>query len=371
MARALKALIDCAALRHNLNRVKAAAPGCAVMAMVKANGYGHGIVTVAKSLETADAYGVACIEEATQLIQAGITKPIVLMEGFFEAAELPDIWAMNLQLVIHHEKHLKELQNFHATGRQISVWIKINTGMNRLGFPVSDFQGVLDRVQSLAHVKVVGILTHFARADELTHPETTLQISRFIQALKAVHQTVVLSVANSAGILGWPDCLKPVLLDFPYTVWVRPGLILYGASPFEGRIGAEEGLKPVMTLASELIAIQRVRAGEAVGYGGTYTAPKDSFVGIVAIGYGDGYPRLMPTGTPVLVNGVRVPLVGRVSMDMLSVDLSLLSKAKIGDPVQLWGPELPVEEIAARAGTTAYELLTGLSSRVPCQAYRT
>lgn len=367
MSRALKALIDSAALKHNLNRVKEGAPGCAVMCMVKANGYGHGIVAVAKSLNTADAFGVASIEEALQLRRAGITQPIVLMEGFFEAEELPDIEAMDLQIVVHHEKHLRDLQDFCNVQYPISVWIKVNTGMHRLGFSIPEFLFVLERLQSLAQVNVVGILTHFARADELKESLTLLQIERFMCVLQPIRQKMNLSLANSAGILGWPSSFNLGTQGFCYQTWVRPGLMLYGASPFEGRIGCDEGLKPAMTLVSKLIAIQDVRRGEAVGYGGAYVASQDLRVGIVAAGYGDGYPRTMPTGTPVWVNGVRVPLVGRVSMDMLSVDLSLLPNATIGDSVQLWGPLLPVEEIASSVGTTAYELLTGLSNRVPCE----
>lgn len=378
MARALKAVIDCCALTHNLHRVKERAPGCGIMAMVKANGYGHGIVTVAKALADADAYGVACIEEATQLFQAGIQKPIVLMEGFFETNELPDVFAMKLHLVVHHEKHLQELEMFcksrataslHREEHQIPVWIKIDTGMHRLGFPSAALQSVMEALENIPSVKIVGVLTHFSRADELGHAETQQQTNRFAQTLKTVRKKLNISLANSAGILGWSSCLTIESIHGLYTPWVRPGIMLYGVSPFLGRTGKDEGLKPVMTLSSKLIAIQTVPKGDAVGYGGTYVVQQDSLIGIVAVGYGDGYPRLMPTGTPVLVNGVRVPLVGRVSMDMLSVDLSSLPNSKVGDLVQLWGPELPVEEIAVSMGTTAYELLTGLSTRVPCQAF--
>jgi alanine racemase len=364
MARALKALIDGAALQHNLNRVKACAPHCLIMAMLKANGYGHGIVNVAKALHGADAYGVACIEEAVQLVEAGITKPVVLMEGFFEPNELPQISAMNVQVVIHHAHHVRALRLFHGP---ITVWIKINTGMHRLGFPGDALESVLETLYTLPHIKIAGILTHFARADEWDSPETVLQTERFIQALIPIHQVMGISLANSAGILAWPDCVNLKRLNALYVPWVRPGLMLYGASPFAGRIGQEEGLKPAMTLVSKLIAIQKVSKGGAVGYGGIFIAKQDMQIGVIAVGYGDGYPRLMPTGTPVLLKGVRVPLVGRVSMDMLTVDLSLVPDAEVGDPVQLWGPELPVEEVASSLGTTAYELLTGLSSRVPVE----
>ncbi len=362
MARALKALIDGAALEHNLNCAKAHAPHCLVMAMVKANGYGHGIVNVAKALHAADAFGVACIEEAVQLVEAGIQKSVVLMEGFFEHTELPEISAMNVQVVIHHEDHVHALRLFT---KPVTVWIKINTGMHRLGFPGHALASVLEMLYTLPHIKIAGILTHFARADELDCPETSLQTERFIQALIPIQQAMGLSLANSAGILGWPNCSNLKHLNPLYTPWVRPGLMLYGASPFVGRIGLEDGLKPAMTLVSQLIAIQKVNKGGAVGYGGLFIAKHDMEIGVIAVGYGDGYPRMMPTGTPILVKGLRVPLVGRLSMDMLTVDLSLVPHAKVGDEVQLWGPNLPVEEIAKSAGTTAYELLTGLSTRVP------
>lgn len=371
MARALKAFIDCTALRHNLKRVKESAPGCLIMAMLKANGYGHGIVLVAKALAEADAFGVACIEEAIQLFKAGIQKPIVLMEGFFEKNELPDIDAMNLQMVVHNDYHIRALENFCQEtylSSPLKVWIKINTGMHRLGFHPTDLVSVFRRLHALPNIDIVGVLTHFASADELENPETCLQTERLMAALEPMDYPMGLSLSNSAGILGWKASLKFAFANPLYTPWVRPGLMLYGASPFAGRIGAQEGLKPVMSLMSKLIAIQTVPKGGAVGYGGTYVAEKDCRIGVVAIGYGDGYPRLMPTGTPLLVKGIRVPLVGRVSMDMLTVELSSVTDAKVGDPVQLWGPELPVEEIAARMNTTAYELLTCLSSRVPCEA---
>lgn len=375
MARALKALIDCGALKHNLRRVKEQAPGCLIMAMVKANGYGHGIVTVAKVLMEADAYGVACIEEATQLVNAGIQKPIVLMEGFFEKSELPDIVAMNMQAVVHSDYQIQALESFcqkflaYPIFQPIKVWIKINTGMHRLGFPPEVLISVIERLCALPSIHIVGVLTHFASADELENPETQVQTKRFMQALKPIDQAMGISLSNSAGILGWMASIQTTFANTSYIPWVRPGLMLYGASPFSGRIGQQEGLKPVMTLVSKLIAIQCVKKGGAVGYGGTYIAEKDCRIGVVAVGYGDGYPRVMPTGTPVLVKGVRVPLVGRVSMDMLTVDLSLVNDSNVGDPVQLWGPELPVEEVAVWVNTTAYELLTSLSARVPCEVF--
>jgi alanine racemase len=235
----------------------------------------------------------------------------------------------------------------------LRVWIKINTGMHRLGFPVAITEKIWQSVSRLPGVTLEGIMTHFARADELKCPKTKKQMDLFftaIQGLPGKH-----SLANSAGILGWPES---------HGDWVRPGLMLYGASPFEGRVGEEEGLKPVMTLSSEIIAIQNPKAGEEIGYGGEFICQKDMRIGVVAVGYGDGYPRLAPLGTPILVNGHLVPLIGRVSMDMITVDLSQYVNAKVGDYVELWGPNLPVEKVAATIGTSAYELLTGLSTRV-------
>ncbi len=354
MGRALKATIDCSALESNLKRVREIVLNSKILAMVKANGYGHGIVNVAKALKTADAFGVACIEEACELRRAGVSQRIVLMEGFFNCdEELPEIIRLNLEPVIHHAGHIEALkqETGHAT---LPIWIKINTGMHRLGFPVEEINDIWRGLSTIPFIKVEGFLTHFAKADEIEDPYTELQIDQFFQAV--LHLPGAKSLANSAAILAWHTS---------HADWVRPGIMLYGVSPFTGRYGLEEGLQPVMTLRSELIAIQSLKKGQAVGYGGTYMCPSDTRIGVVAVGYGDGYPRLAPTGTPLLLNGKRVPLVGRVSMDMVTVDLSTQPDARVGDPIQLWGPGLPVEAVANAIGTTAYELLTGLSTRVP------
>lgn len=322
--------------------------------MIKANGYGHGIVTVAKALKAADAFGVACIEEAYELRRAGISQRIVLMGGFFNwQEELQDVVRLNLEPVIHHAGHVEALSQ--AVGHaSLSVWIKINTGMYRLGFPVTEALAVWQALSALPFIRIEGFLTQFSKADEIADPYTQVQMDRFYQAVGSLPGAK--SLANSAAILGWRAS---------HADWVRPGIMLYGVSPFAGRHGLEEGLQPVMTLRSELIAVQSLKQGEAVGYGGTYICPKDTQIGVVAVGYGDGYPRLAPTGTPVLLNGRRVPLVGRVSMDMITVDLATQPEARVRDCVQLWGPDLPVEVVANAMGTTAYELLTGLSTRVP------
>jgi len=362
MARALKALINVGALQQNLAKVRARVPHQKIMAMIKADGYGHGLVNVAVALKDADAFGVACLEEALALREAGIKNRIILMSGFYDArSELPLILELNLELVIHHEGQVNDLTLACSKAEVIScafpaipVWIKINTGMNRLGFQCDQVQTVFETLSQCSLVKHQGLMTHFARSEEADNVETAAQIDRFFQTVEALPGEK--SLANSAAILGMPAS---------HADWVRPGILLFGVSPYPGRIGHDEGLTAVMTLQSELIAIQSVKAGGAVGYGGAYVCKKDTRIGVVAAGYGDGYPRLMPTGTPVLVNGRAVPLVGRVSMDMLTVDLESQPEAKIGDIVQLWSPDLPVERVAAAAGTSAYELLTRLTKRVP------
>lgn len=359
MARALKALISVGALQQNLAKIRARVPQQKIMAMVKADGYGHGLVNVAIALKDADAFGVACLEEAVALREAGVKNRIVLMSGFYDARlELPLILELNLELAIHHEGQVNDLTlaclKEDIISRTLPVWIKVNTGMNRLGFQCDQVHTVFETLSQCPLVKHQGFITHFASSEEADNAKTAAQIDRFFQTVEALPGEK--SLANSAAILGVPAS---------HADWVRPGILLFGVSPYPGRVGRDEGLTAVMTLQSELIAIQSLKAGEAVGYGGEYVCTKDTRIGVVAAGYGDGYPRLMPTGTPVLVNGQAVPLVGRVSMDMLTVDLGNQPEAKIGDPVQLWGPDLPVERVAAAVGTSAYELLTRLAKRVP------
>jgi alanine racemase len=358
MARALKALINVDALQQNLARIRARVPHQKIMAMIKADGYGHGLVNVAIALKAVDAFGVACLEEAIALREAGVKNRIVLMGGFYHACEeLPLIHHLNLELAIHHDEQVSDLKAFQSTTHTpIPVWIKINTGMNRLGFKCDQVLAIFETFSQCPFIKHQGFITHFANADKRNSRETKAQIDAFFKTVQ--HLPGEKSLANSAAILGVPDS---------HADWVRPGILLFGVSPYPDRMGRDEGLLPVMTFQSALIAIQSVKAGEAIGYGGEHVCKKDTRIGVVAAGYGDGYPRLMPTGTPLLVNGQRVPLVGRVSMDMLTVDLSSQPQAKIGDPVQLWGPDLPVESIAAAVGTSAYELLTGLAKRVPLE----
>jgi len=351
--RATQVVIDLSALRHNLQQVRSAAPGSKVMAAIKANGYGHGLVRVAQALQHADAFGVASIGEAIQLRQAGIKQPIVLLEGFFQADELPLIAQHDFIIAVHHAAQLEMLERAQLE-RPVQVWLKVDSGMHRLGFEPTAVPAAWQRLECCTNVaKVIGFMTHLANADNREDSATEAQLELFRQVTAGLPGQR--SIANSAAVLGWPQS---------HSEWVRPGIMLYGISPFLSGDGREHGLRPVMTLRSELIAVNRLKRGDAVGYGGTFVCPEDMPVGVVAAGYGDGYPRHAPAGTPVLVNGRRVPLVGRVSMDMITVDLCSQPDAKPGDPVVLWGEGLPVEEIAAHAGTIAYELVCRVMPRV-------
>lgn len=353
MSRPARALLNAEALRHNLEIVRRHAPRARIMAVVKANGYGHGLGWVARTLSGADAFAVASADEALQLRQSGITKPITLLEGLFDGAEAALLRRHALTPIIHQELQLAMLEaNPDATPEQL--WIKLDTGMHRVGFSSEEFSGVLARAQRLAGVRKVGVLTHFANADDTTDSLTADQITRFQRALDGA--TLETSLANSAGIVAWPES---------HGDWVRPGIMLYGASPLAGRSAEEFGLQPVMTLQTALIAVQQRRQGDTIGYSGDYRCPEDMPVGVAAIGYGDGYPRHAAPGTPVLVNGQRVSLIGRVSMDMITLDLRAQPNARVGDPVTLWGDGLAVDAVAQSAGTISYELLCHVAERIP------
>ena len=353
MSRATGAVIDLAAFRHNLRRVHELAPRSRVMAVVKANAYGHGLALAAQALAEADAFAVAGLEEAQVVRRAGLAHPIVLLEGVFSAGEVDEAARWNCELVVHDAYQLKliEAAKFKA---ELGVWLKVDTGMNRLGFPPEAAADAWKRLQAAKAVRPpLRLMTHLACADEVSNPRTQQQLETFSTATAGLK--VERSIANSAGILAWPAS---------HADWVRPGSMLYGASPFPSKTGTDDGLKPAMTMATALIAVKRLRKGEAVGYGGAYVAPDDMTLGIAAIGYGDGYPRHAPTGTPVLVKGVRAPIVGRVAMDMIGVDLRNVPAPAVGDPVIAWGPGLPVEEVARAAGTIPLELLCGVTQRV-------
>lgn len=321
------------------------------MAIIKANGYGHGLVWTARTLREADAFGVASVEDAVALRDAGIKQPILLLEGFFYPNELPALQRYKLDSVVHHEQQVEALEQLKPAGT-IDLWVKVDTGMHRLGISPESVPGVVQRLRACATAGTIRLLSHFPSADNPSDACTPVQI----QKLESLEANLERSLANSAGIVHWPAS---------HLDWVRPGIMLYGASPMIGMSAAKLDLKAVMTLRSELIAVNARRKGDTVGYGGDWACPEDMPVGVVAIGYGDGYPRHVPSGTPVLVNGVRVPLIGRVSMDMATVDLRSQPKAQPGDPVVLWGEGLPVEEIAAQSGTISYDLLCRVTARVP------
>lgn len=352
MSRPAKLTIDLAALKFNLERVRAFAPHSSIIAMVKANAYGHGLIHAASALSSAEALGVACLEEALQLRDAGITQPIFLMEGIFQADELTEVAKHQLSLVVHHLPQVEMLEKTNVT-TPLTVWLKINTGMNRLGLTLDDFPKVYERLNALSYIrKPMGLMTHFAEADSKDPTATQNQIEIFERITK--NYTGPRSLANSAAILKWPSA---------HVDWVRPGLMLYGASPFLDETGLDYGLQPVMTLSSRIIAINHLKKGDKVGYGGTWVAPHEMTIGVVGAGYGDGYPQFTENGAPVLVNQTICPLVGRVSMDMLTVDLREVPDAKIDDPVVLWGAGLPVETVAKCARTSAYELMTRMTRR--------
>lgn len=351
-----QAQINGAALEHNLSRVKQLAPQAKILAMVKSNGYGHGVATVVNYLERADAFGLARLGEATRLRELGVKKPLVLMEGFLQQDELQAIDKYHLEVVIHQPWQVEMLEAYQFK-KPVKVWLKVNTGMHRLGVEPEMCLALFQRLKASPQVDDdIHLMTHFACADERDSVMTRKQMTLFYDLVKELSSPR--SLANSAGIIAWPDS---------HSDWVRPGLMLYGASPFSDKTAEDLALKPAMTLTSKLIAINKICKGQTVGYGATWTAPEDMVLGVVAIGYGDGYPRYARNGTPVLVAGHSCSLVGRVSMDMLTVDLRSYIDAKVGDNVTLWGEGLPVETIALWADTVPYTLLTGITSRVDYQ----
>lgn len=353
MSRATSATIHVDALRQNLLRMRERAPLSKVMAVVKADGYGHGLERVAHALEGADAFGVASIADGERLRAAGLSKRIVVLSGFDEPGDLPLIRRLNLDSVVHNPEQVRMLR-IDGDPRPVRVWLKFDTGMHRLGFAPSDAERVYRELRSLPQVDPnIVMMSHFARSDEFDHQATAEQITMFERGTKGLPSPR--SLANSAGVLGWPSS---------HLDWIRPGGALYGLSVAEGRSAAEFGLLPAMSLSTRIIAINQVPAGDSIGYGGSFVAPTPMRIGIAAIGYGDGYPRHAPSGTPVLVGGHRVSTVGRVSMDLLALDLTACPGVSVGAPVELWGRQLPVETVAAAAGTISYELTCGITRRV-------
>ena len=363
MSSLIRAQVSAAALRGNLARIREVAAGKRVMAIIKANAYGHGLVATAHCLEGADAFGVARIEEAVALRDAHIDAPIVLLEGVFSSGQLAMAAHLRFDVVVHEAEQLALLEAA-AVGQRLVAWLKVDTGMNRLGFRPEQFEDALARLAAVPGVVgEIRLLTHFACADERDSPMTGAQISRFAQLVgsKQGRRGLATSLANSAAVFSQPAA---------HGDWVRPGLALYGVAPFAGETGASLGLVPAMRLVSTVISLRDVPLGETVGYGAAWRAQRDSRIAIVAAGYGDGLLRSLTAGSPVLIKGQEFPLAGRVSMDMIGVDVTAARGAGIavGDQCILWGPELPVEMVAQRAGTIPYELLCAISQRVPISA---
>ena len=353
MMPAAQAMLDMAAITHNLAWVRARAPHSKVMAVLKANAYGHGLIRFASALSEADAFAVARVEEGMALREAGVHQRIAVLGGFILREELELHALYDLEPVIHSLMQVELLEKFKPE-KAVAVWLKLDSGMHRLGMNKEEFELCYRRLSLCPSVKQpMGLMTHLAKADVLGDPATERQINLFHASVASLPGER--SIANSAGLLAW---------ERAQTEWVRPGIVLYGASPFPHRTGREDGLRPVMTLRTRLIAIKQLKAGDAIGYGGDWVCPHSASVGVAAIGYGDGYPRHAVSGTPVLVREKRVRLIGRVSMDMISLDLTDCPEAKVGDTVTLWGQDLPVEEIARHAGTIPYVLLCNVMPRV-------
>ena len=351
MARPIQASFDLVALKNNFAIARRHAGSAAMMAVVKANAYGHGLLRVARTLADAEAFALLELDDAVRLRDAGYRQRILLLEGFFSAAELPEILHHGFTIMVHAREQLQMLKALRSD-RKIDVFLKFNTGMNRLGFPTADSASVIEEVKALPCAGSIVLTTHFSDAEGVSGIDWQLREFEERVARPAYQR----SLANSATLLRFPDARGD---------WVRPGLMLYGASPLEDSSAKKLGLKPVMTLKSAIIAIQQLKAGDTVGYGSLFSADRNMRIGVIACGYADGYPRHAYNGVPVLVEGVRVPMAGRVSMDMLCVDLTNVPHASVGSPAVLWGEGLPVEEVAAAAGTVSYELMCALARRVP------
>ncbi len=350
MTRPLQARIHLSALKNNLDVVRRYAPTSKVMAVIKANAYGHGLLRVARALESADAFAVLELDKAIQLREAGFKQTIIMLEGFFNPPELSLFAEHGLTAVVHNVEQVEMLAKTHLPVR-LDVHLKINTGMNRLGFAPAHYQAALESLTRLSNVGKITLMTHFACADDATG--IAVQMNKFRTLVG--HTALPRSLANSAAILRFPDS---------HADWVRPGIMLYGSSPFADKSFDEFGLQPAMNLESEIISMQQLKPGDAVGYGATFKTNQPKWIGTVACGYADGYPRHAETGTPVLVNGRLTRTLGRVSMDMLAVDLTGIANAGVGSKVVLWGQGLPVEIVARAAGTISFELLCAIAGRV-------
>ncbi|MCU7843105.1 MAG: alanine racemase [Candidatus Thiodiazotropha sp. (ex Monitilora ramsayi)] len=353
MGYAPQAQIDHDALRHNLQRVRDTAPDSRVWSVIKADAYGHGVERVATALQESDGFAVARLDEGLKLRKAAFKQPILIMGGCYTSDEWVQAVRNEFDVVVHQERQVTLLESLPLDTGSINVWLKVETGMHRLGIPSEHLTDLADRLTAHPRVRRINLMTHLANADDRSDSFTYSQIARF-ESHKTDRFTHG-SIANSAGVLGFQATHRD---------WVRPGIMLYGVSPFSDTSAEELGLRPVMTFRSRVIAVQQCRRDDPVGYGGTYNCPQDMPIAVVAVGYGDGYPRHAEEGTPVLVAGRRLPLVGRVSMDMITVDARDYPEVQAGDSVVLWGRGLPVEEVAKSAGTIGYELLCSVTSRV-------
>tara|TARA_R110002096_G_scaffold92144_2_gene208277 strand:+ start:6801 stop:7895 length:1095 start_codon:yes stop_codon:yes gene_type:complete len=347
------AIIDLAALKHNFSVVKQATPYAKIMAVIKANGYGHGMLAVASALSDADGFAVARLEEAITLRNAGYSKPIAVFTGFTSTEELNAFAIYDLDAVIHSEYQVGLLDEV-LLPKPISIWLKINTGMNRLGVEPSEVQRINDRLTLCGMIRQpIKLMTHLACADDMRSLHTEQQIELFDASVVGLSGEQ--SIANSAGLLGW---------QYAQRHWVRPGIMLYGGSPFCEQSALELGLKPVMTLNSQVIALRTIKKGDYVGYGASWVADKSCLIATIGIGYGDGYPRHAAIGTPVRINGQTAYLVGRVSMDSINVDVSECRGINVGDQAELWGNDLAIDEVADKSGTISYDLMCGVTERV-------
>jgi alanine racemase len=352
MSRPVKAVLSAQNLLHNLSVIRQQAPHAKIIAMVKANAYGHGLRSVSRRLESeVDLLGVASIDEALALRQTGIKTPVLLMEGVFTENELEEAARENFHVVFHNREQLQWLNN---NSQKIHAWLKVDTGMGRLGFDLVEAEKIYQQLVQHPNVeKPVRIISHFACADEPEHLLNQRQIKLFEAFILRLETEY--SLCNTAGIFTFPE---------QHYDFVRPGISLYGASPFDNKTGLDLGLKPVMTLQTKLIAVKKQSKGSFLGYGARFVCPEDMLVGVAACGYGDGYPRSAKDGTPVLLNGIRTQVLGRISMDMMAIDLRSCPAAKIDDPVILWGDGLPIEEVARFTDQVSYDLLTGMQNRV-------
>ncbi|MFC4931099.1 alanine racemase [Massilia sp. GCM10023247] len=357
MPRPLCATIHLDSMQHNLGRARACTLDAKVWAVVKANAYGHGLERGMRGFAQADGLALIETENALRLRELGWVKPILLLEGIFDASDVSLLAEHNINSTVHSLEQIKMLE-YTQLYRPIDVHLKMNTGMNRLGFKPEAYAAAYKRLRAIPGVRHITLMTHFANADELEHPRLAIpeQVRRFCAGAEGLEGER--SLSNSGGVLH-----QAVLQAELQNDWVRPGIMLYGGTP-GGRSAAEFGLRPTMTLSSEIIAIQDLVAGDTVGYGSRFEASGPMQVGVVACGYADGYPRHAPHGTPVIVDGVRTTVVGRVSMDMMTVDLTPIPNARIGSKVTLWGDGLPIDEVAAASGTIGYELMCALAPRV-------